>query len=525
VLFVAGCTTSAGLEIDLAMPDVDTLRPVNMTAITVIATPRGQAPIESTSPLTGASPFAGGELPGNRAVSLSLGLRDVSNRLVGYGESTAPFDIATDRETRVSVPVRRPFVYASDGAMLRAFDPTLDARDQTFQSVVPGVTAPHQVLSLGGERLAVAGAASIDLVDTATMQVSGSIALPGPIVDVATVPGRHELAVAYTGGLAFVTTDDGNVQSVATSAPVDRITVAANGHGGFTAWGLVQRVAPPAGPLDACTGTSSVIAVDVDNPIAPSPTVLPAAVSDLAGSPDTTDVFAALPCTGQVARLSDGGVPTGMFDVPRAAAVAVAGGKVWAVGTVPSTPICFGASGNEIQCPVDAAGACASGGSPSGVLAYVTDGARTMVVSAPLDGSAPISLELPTRRETIVSRDDPALQHAQNLLPLSITPIDLVVLPSGQDVAVVSASTFFITQLTSTSATVVLPCLQATTSDWMTIDLANAAIAQRVRTSCDLVVGRSDLFVNWECGAPPEGEAPMTGSFVPLAVGAIYGAR
>jgi hypothetical protein len=59
----------------------------------------------------------------------------------------------------------------------------------------------------------------------------------------------------------------------------------------------------------------------------------------------------------------------------------------------------------------------------------------------------------------------------------------------------------------------------------MLLDLASAAVAQRVRTSCALTVGQSDIFDSWECDEPPIGERSSFGDYVPRSVGALFGAR
>jgi hypothetical protein len=128
----------------------------------------------------------------------------------------------------------------------------------------------------------------------------------------------------------------------------------------------------------------------------------------------------------------------------------------------------------------------------------------------------------------MIGTDDPAHAHAQILKPLSVVPLDIVALPDGASVAVIAKSSYFITALVDgASGTIVLPCLLATTSDWLVADVASSTTTARVRTRCTITVGPSAgaFFPTWQCGEVPPAEAPTTGEYDPIAVGAIYGAR
>jgi hypothetical protein len=127
----------------------------------------------------------------------------------------------------------------------------------------------------------------------------------------------------------------------------------------------------------------------------------------------------------------------------------------------------------------------------------------------------------------MVSLDDPAGQHAQVLRALSMQPLDLVTLPGGQYVSLITTNTYFILSLISGS-TEILPCLSATTSDWLLMDMASSSIANRVRTQCDLmpvVAPPGTIFPKWKCEDAPVGQTPMLGEYQPISVGALFGAR
>jgi hypothetical protein len=107
-----------------------------------------------------------------------------------------------------------------------------------------------------------------------------------------------------------------------------------------------------------------------------------------------------------------------------------------------------------------------------------------------------------------------------------VRPLDLVVLPGGQYVSIVTASEYYITDIVDAQSGIVIdPCLDATTGDWLLVDLASSSIAQRVRTQCNLTMDNQNaLFPDWNCDAAPAGESPAT-SYQPISVGALFGAR
>jgi hypothetical protein len=518
--WLAGCTSAGLLDLALSLPNADELRPTGMTTITVLASSAEMAPIANTSVIDGDT-FSAGDFPIGKNVEIDVLLHDDSNRLVGVGQAPHLIDIVGDRATSLTIPVRRPFVYASSGSTLYTFDPTLDPRDAGFQGKLSGVSAPRLAISVGGDRLVVASESALQVVDTATNTLIGpAIAIPGTINDAAPVPGTHQIAVAHSAGISIVDLDSGAVASAATP-PVDRITVGPDVDGGMIADGLVGRIAPPTGPVDACAGTSSIVEVTVAAPADAQAMALDKAVSDIATSADATTLYATLPCEGQIAQL-DGTTFTNVAPLERAAVLAVAGNRVWAAGAHASTPVC-------------ANGSCAQGAQPScpqqvsGMIGYVDQGAHLILASIPLEGGTATDIDLPERRETMLSTDDPAGVAAQVLRPLSARPLDLVALPGGQYLALVVASEYYTTarvESTGFGDEIVLPCLDATTGDWMLIDTASTSIAERVRTQCDLTVGPSDsIFQGFACEDPPAGEQVQGMGYQPISVGALFGAR
>ena len=530
----AGCLGTGSLELELTLPTDPDLKPTGMTTITVLATSPEIDPVANRATLNG-SRFSAGDLPVANKVQINVLLNDVSNRLVGLGEAPELVDIKGDRSSKLSIPVRKPFIYAASGAALYTFDPTLDPRNMKFQGKLSGLTTPSVPVSVGGDELVVAGGSQLQIIDTATHKVTGSpISIGGGTInDVAPVPSAKKVAVAHSGGIAIVDLETGAVANAAVGA-VDRVTVGPAADGRMVVYGLIGRVAPPDTPLVACSGSSSVVAVFVDSPNVATPKPLASGVSAIAAAPSQPAVFAAVPCAGQIARID--GDPTSetaplmltkMADLGNAAAIAVLGDRVYGAGTRASVPQC--ASGTSmVACTTSSSTACPETGGNH--VAWVADGAHLVVQSVPIAGGAPVTLELPERRETMVDTDDEAKSHAQVMHPLGTVPLDLVVLPGGQYVSVVTKNSYFIESLFDTLNNLyILPCIKTVSSDWVLVDLASSSIAQRVRTSCMITAirtGGNVYFPNWACDAPPEGERnTQGGDYVPTAVGALFGAR
>lgn len=526
---VTACNAGQGsLELDLSLPTKPELRPIGMTTVTVTATFPGESPISTTSVIED-NKFAAGDFPVGRDAQIGVVLRDVSNRIVGVGEAGQTIDIVGDEATQITIPVRKPFVYASGAAPLISYDPTLDPRDDAFQSTVPGVSAGLFTISVGGDRAAVVTTNQVLVVATAENMVTGMIPIPSMPRDATAVPGTHKIAVAHATGITIVDLDTSTV-ATAGVGPVDKVTAGPAENGTMYAYGLIGRVAPPElpPPMGMCSGSSSIVTIEVDNPTTAMPKAISMAVSDIAAAPDTTALFASLPCAGRVARVT--GDPTlevgdltldEIATVERASVLAVAGNRIWAAGTQVSMPECSSGSGD---CAATSMVSC-TGGTSNDVV-YVDQGASIIVSSIPLDGGDPIKFVAPPRRETIIDSRDDAMQHAQLLKAISAVPVDLVTLPGGQYVSLITKSRYFIVTLRNIiTGEVILPCLDAETHDWMLFDLASSAVSQRVRTFCSVVVQpMTGQFPMWQCDQPPESETSEM-EYKPTSVGALFGAR
>src|SRR5690606_24928640 len=106
---------------------------------------------------------------------------------------------------------------------------------------------------------------------------------------------------------------------------------------------------------------------------------------------------------------------------------------------------------------------------------------------------------------------------------LGTVPLDLVVIPGGQYVSVVTRSSFYIESLINQAAQLVLPCMKTESADWVLVDMASSSTAQRVRTHCEITAMRQGAyFSNWECDEPPEAERSTQGDYEPVSVGALF---
>jgi hypothetical protein len=315
---------------------------------------------------------------------------------------------------------------------------------------------------------------------------------------------------------------------------VDHVTVGLGSGSSYVAWGLVGAVTTPVGPLDTCSGTSSLVSATIGGAGTLTQISLADPTSDIAASVTTTDVYAALPCagsgSGEVAEVSTG-TENVMAALPRAAVVAVSGDTVFAAGSQPSMPVCYDSNNNPTTCMAGDSQTCPEQTTSGSVVAYAMTGASLVLTSFPVgNGSAATMLALPEQLETMVDPDEDADQHAEVLHAMSLGVLDLVVLPGQQYVSLVTTNSYYTLEFgigNGGDSQLIIPCLAATTNNWMLLDLESASVAQRIRTNCDLTVGSggSAVFPDWVCADPPAGEAPAQGSYTPTSVGALFGSR
>jgi hypothetical protein len=501
-LGVAGCGGGGRLELVLDLPENGDLRPAGMTTVTVVAQPFSGDPVETTSVIAADDTFQAGDLPAGEPVAIQVELRDATGRLVGYGRALAPVELSVDEITQVRIAVRRPFLYAASSAGLFTFDPTRDSIDPMYQGRL-SPPAPLRTVPLGGDQLAVVRSTEVDLIATEDHQVAADpIGLAATANDAAPVPGQRRVVLGMTTGFVIVDLETGEVRPVDTGGKaIARVTVGIAEDGRTIAYGLVNPVAvPEVDEACASAAKSELAMIDLAAPDAVAFRTLDSGLADLAAGVDAPGLVGAAPCSGELVLIEPAG-ESQLATLSRAASVAIQGTRVWGAGTDPAQ---IRYTGPDID--------------------YVEDDAIELLTFVDLRGGGPTQFTLGRNRETMIDMDDPAHEHAQVMKPMSALPLDLVVLAGGEFVAVATRYMYHSNALTS-GITIVLPQMDATTSDLILVDGATLTAAQRIRTDCDLTTGQADIFPNWECGAPDEAEVPRLGTFEPSALGALFGAR
>jgi hypothetical protein len=468
------------------------LRPTGMATVAVgITTEEGNENV-TTTPLDGMR-FSAGDVPLGEPISLRVELRDNTNRLVAFGrvEQTVKPDRS---DQKITIPVRKPIVYISSEKSIVTIDPTFDGFDPKFQGMIAGTTGAVAFPIDGSDIGAVTGG-SLQRIATADHKPAGSamdLQVTGAS-DAARVPGERRMVFATGGGLVVANLETGEVRTIAATPKPDRVAVAGTIEGGFTAYALVGRVAPPTG-TGTCTGNSMVLAYSIDNPGAAPTMVATGQFSDIEATGDA--IFASNPCLGQVKRL-DAGSPAIMMNVAGAAALAIEGQRLWAAGSAPSN-ITMGI------------------------------GARIRISSIRLDGSDAQEVLLAPKAEVMTYDDDDAKELALNIHADTQVPIDLAVLPGAQYVTVITQmNSHRAARFDVISGSKVIPEMDALVTDIVLADPQTGAITQRIRAKCvlTLIAKANAEFPDLSCVTATGAETPVGGTSTPTTVGALYGGR
>ena len=493
----SACGISSGGSVDLvlSLPATGDLRPTGMTTVGVTETQADGTTSVTTTPLSQGPDgmhFAAGDVPVGVPITLAAELRDQSSRLVGYGAVTAPITPSSSAAINVTIPVRKPIVFVTSDQPIATIDPTRDVGTAKYQGSLgaSGVV----VVPIDGTEVAVITSSGVQRYATATDMPVGS-AIPtsaGTPLDAAPVPGQRRIVVGTASGIAVVDIDQGTATKIPTPE-ADRVAIGGSADTGFTAYVLNGRVGPPTGATASCSGASTVYAVSIDTAGATA-MQLPAKGTPLADiAADGAAVFGADPCDGVVKRLDAGGALT--LTLPGAAAVAIQDHRLWAAGSLP-----------PVQPP-----------DPKG--------ARIELASIGVDGSGMRQIQLPPKSETVIYANDQAQELSIDLHADTEVPLDLVVLPTADQVALIARMDTH-RDARGDSFGKVIPEMAATVYDVVLADTVSGA-ATRIRAMCDLmVIANADAeFPDWNCAAPNEAEAPAGGEYTPAAVDAVYGAR
>ena len=489
----SACDVQSGsIDLILALPPSGDLRPTGMTTVGITEVASDGTSSVTTTPLIQDSTgmhFSAGDVAAGKPLVLSAELHDPSNRLVGYGAVAQAVTPSATDVVSVTLPVRKPIVYVVSDMPIATIDPTRDTTDTKYQGQL-GPTGVV-VVPIDGTEIAVVTTSGVQRFATATHQTVGN-AIPinfGQPLDAAPVPGQRRIVVGTTSGIAVVDIDGNKVTTFAGSK-ADRVAVGVAG-GVATAYVLSGRVTPPSG-MGTCGGSSSVFSIAIDSPGA-QPMAIPtggAPLSDV--SADGAVAFVSNPCAGSVTRVDNG---KSQFSIAGAGVLAVEGNRLWAAGSMP---------------PVT---------TPSPL------GARITLESVGVDGSDTHTVQLPPKSELVYYTQDSQQELSIELHADTEIPIDMVVLPSAGQVALITRMDTHRAARGDQFGTVI-PEMLITVYDVVLADTVTGA-ATRIRALCNLQVinGGNAEFPTWACAVPNESELPAGPEYTPTTVGAVYGGR
>lgn len=499
------------MAIDLVLPEDPALSPAGdrVAQLTLVTWEAGQAPRSETRAVD--DPSQGldmGVLTAGREVGLAVELRSATQRLLGYGASPLPVAPDADDDTVVTLQVRRPYVYAAGSeTQLDAFDSTLDPGDDgTFGGIAVAAPLASAPTADGAELVVIAAsgdAAELRLVSTATHQAQDGAVVPiaGAVSDLAVTADGTMALVAHdgeAGGLTVVNLEaarrgEAEIETVEVG-PVGALAIAEAPDGAARAVALLDR--SRAFGCDAELPASSLAVVE----LAPGlpvgdPIELTMPIADIAA--DAGGVYLADPCGGAIDRLAidGGGEPAVLFSLEAATAVAVQGGRVWGAGSLPLEG---------------------------------STGARVVLTSSDTEGTGMTRVSLPPAQERARSTDfEGEDQRVEVVIEADrLRPFDLVALPGGDLVALLTEGYFHSEEWTDVFGDPVVSEIELTTFEYLLVQASSRAIVHRVRTFCDGTATAGATLQNFECGAGSDQHTlDDPDMYQPVQLSAIYGGR
>jgi hypothetical protein len=496
-LLGAGCVDGGGtLSLALQLPPAGDLRPTGMTSIAVTTQVSGGTANVTTTPLVmdgGALSFAAGEVTAGVPITLQVELRDLDNRLVGFGDVEAPVTPSRSAVTAVDIAVRKPLVYVAGGTSTVTLDPTRDSLDPKYQGTIASVGQAQVVVPIDGTELAVFSGTSMSRVATADHKLVGAaITVPGGVTDAAAVPGGRKVVAATSAGLVVIDVDAGKVTTIALPKVPQRVAVGGSIEAGFIAYALADRVDPPTGAASCPPTASTVTAVrlDVGTPL---PLTNTAPLSDLAA--DEHGLFATDPCGGAVIGF-DSTSGHKVLDVQGASAVAITEGRLWIAGSEPP------------QTGTDASGA------------------RVTLTSMATTGGMSQTVKLPPKGEVMAYLRDPRREISINLQADTEVATGIAVQPGNGGIALLTRMDSHRPAKVDATFGEVIPEMTLVVNDLVLADPQTGALLHRVRTRCTLTYnGSQALFDMWQCASVTASEVPSGGEFTPTGVAALFGGR
>jgi hypothetical protein len=490
------CADDGAVRLRLVGPEVAELSPLDdrLASLTLIIEADGRPPEVVTRDL-GGSPLELGEVPVGDGVRISLLGTSSSGRMVGFARTAAPLSVSASEVVEVSLQLRRPFAYVAGGTRLWSMDTTVEP------GAVYGTSleVPDPPVALAptpdGREVVVVADSTVSLLSTSNHQVDdASVAL----ID----GGAHDVAVSPDGRWAVVTHTDGvtvvNLDALRGGIP-QATFVTVDSPGAVAVTTDTAFVLTDAAARDSCGTASGILPISLADATPGTAKPLGTPARDLAVD-GRGRVLVAAPCRDQVLLVDlvlD--ATTDLLEVPEAASVAVAGGRVWASGRV-----------------------------------VARDGAHNVLVSADLSGANRSRIDFPPSEAKVQSDDltEPGQSQEARLTADDVDPYDLAVLPDGAHVVVLSYGRYHADEVVRTvvvlgieSDEVIVPALDAETWEYVLVDATSGAAVQRMRTRCTVEWEAGVAFLdNWSCARGPD-EDSSAQSFEPTHIGVLYGER
>jgi hypothetical protein len=495
-LALAGCADSGSISFTLELPADPTLDPfaLQVSDLTLVATSGGEPLYSATRPFRGPGESLDfGAVPVGDDVSFALIAAAPSGRVLGYGRTDAPVDLAADRGYDIALRVRRPFAYVAGGEALLAVDATSEPGQRYATAIDVGGSPRSAAVTPDGADVVVAVDGAVRLVSTSThLMRDASVSLPGPVGDLALSPDGAWAVVSHPESPTGVSIVE--LAALRAGAPAEPVFVVTCAPGQLavsndTAWVMLD-------PLDNifCMGASSAAAIALADPAsgAGEPIAFGRPAGDVAIEPATGTAFVTMPCDDEVIALAGPGAePETVLAVDGASSVTVARDRVWALGHVDG------------------------------------ENAHLILASTPLRGGDVDVLAMPTLEERAVATElelagqDGVVQMTADLA----SGFDIAVLPDGEHVSI-RVTAGYGTQPAGDAGggQPIVPELLMVTHEYQLVQLDTGLAAQRLRTSCEITWTPGALLDDFECAqAPGQDLADLV--VVPSGVTALYGSR
>jgi hypothetical protein len=489
------------------VPDATELQPAGAETLTLIARVAGEAPRATTAEIGDGASIDLGDLPVDEEIWLSAELRTAQEQLVGFGRAAGPIAVRAEADTEATIPVRRPFVYlAGAGTRLVSLDASV-AGSATYQGQVAVSGTPAVVADVAGTDVAVVSTTgALAYVATSTHAASElpGASLAGTPLDAAATPDGAFLVVGHGGTpqVSVVEVATGDVRVAAVPAAADRVAVTRGNDGGWWGVALIGRA-----QTDTGCASSRLVTFPLDDPETAAVIDTGLGLSDVAGDVRGGMVLVADRCGDRVLRFDPiaGELDTTspLMDIPAPTSVAADDGHAWAVG-------------HDLETTTNTSEV------PDGIIDawLVLGSADTATGEAEVDALPPV-----VEAFVATDLDYPDQSVTQQLHANDVTAEDLVILPGGQHLGLLTRAVIHGDAVVDPFFGVIIPELDVTTREYWLLDAATRVFVQRVRPECTIAVGPCDIdfTCTWRCLA--DIDPAQAGTFTPTGFAALFGAR